>query len=40
VSAVLYLLPESGVAVVILANLENIENELLQVARQVAAGLL
>ena len=40
VSGVLYLLPESGVAVVILANLENIETELLQVARQVASGLV
>jgi serine beta-lactamase-like protein LACTB len=37
VSTVVYLLPESGVAVAILANLEGVENELLDLARQMAA---
>ena len=37
VSGVLYLLPDSGVAVAILANLEGVENELLDLARQLAA---
>lgn len=40
VSTVLYLLPDSGVAVVILANLEGIEKDLLEVARQIAAILV
>lgn len=39
VSTVLYMLPDAGVAVVILANLENIEKDLLEVARQIAASV-
>jgi serine beta-lactamase-like protein LACTB len=37
VSTVVYMLPEAGVAVAILANLEGVENGLLDLARQVAA---
>ena len=37
VSTVVYMLPELGVAVAILANLEGVENGLLDLARQVAA---
>ena len=36
VSTVLYLLPDSGVAVAILADLEGVENGLLALARQLA----
>ena len=36
VSTVLYLLPDSGVAVVLLSNLEGVGNSLLDLARQVA----
>jgi len=36
VSTVLYMQPDVGVAVAILANLEGIENALLDLARQVA----
>ncbi len=39
VSTVLYMLPDTGFAVVLLSNLEGVENPLLDVARQVA-GLL
>jgi CubicO group peptidase (beta-lactamase class C family) len=39
VSSVLYMQPEAGVAVAILANLEGVENALLDLARQ-AAGLV
>jgi CubicO group peptidase (beta-lactamase class C family) len=37
VSTVVYMLPDLGVAVAILANLEGVENGLLDLARQVAA---
>ena len=37
VSTVVYMLPEAGVAVAILADLEGVENGLLDLARQVAA---
>jgi hypothetical protein len=37
VSTVVYMLPDAGVAVAILANLEGVENGLLDLARQVAA---
>jgi CubicO group peptidase (beta-lactamase class C family) len=37
VSSVLYMQPDAGVAVAILANLEGIENALLDLARQAAA---
>ena len=39
VSTVLYLLPDQGVAVALLANLEDVEDDLLAVARAVAARL-
>ena len=37
VSTVLYTVPESGLAVVVLSDLEGVENALLELARQVAA---
>jgi hypothetical protein len=40
VSTVLYLLPDAGVAVALLANLENVERDLLAVAREAAAPLV
>ncbi len=36
VSTVLYMVPETGMAVVVLADLEGVENQLLELARQVA----
>jgi CubicO group peptidase (beta-lactamase class C family) len=39
VSTVVYMLPDSGVAVAILADLEGIENGLLDLARQIAAAV-
>jgi CubicO group peptidase (beta-lactamase class C family) len=40
VSTVLYMLPRSGVAVVLLCNLEGVSSPLLELARGVAATLL
>jgi CubicO group peptidase (beta-lactamase class C family) len=37
VSTVLYMVPDAGLAVVVLADLEGVENSLLELARQVAA---
>ena len=40
VSAVLYMAPRSGVAVVLLCNLEGVSTGLLDLAREIASALL